>query len=992
MKNNKIIKVLSLVLVIIFMFTTMGQGIVSAYEGQEESNLSDTGLHLQLPPLEEILHSWQFGQTYQLAEGFEGMIVSSNKGQIYLFAFRPGSGMLSSYIYKDDHWVLTEVINTIKGFEKPMAVKRYKYSIWNDYSGSNNMGDNWGTKKVTNGSLEIELSGPKKTSVNKQETYTVAINKGTSPFKISWSENGFVNSFNSDKNAHYKWNKDGNYVVTVMVKDAKGNSAIASIDVEVVVAPLEVTVSGPNRLNTNQQGTYIASVSGGVSPYTYTWSSSGFVSQNDSTAYYRWGSPGTYTVTVTVKDGSENTASASLDIDIVPPYDFTLTPPGMLLFAGGSVVSGYDYLFNIDVTDSTKALTSVEITSIKINGQDYTQYFSIGNSPNNRTISLNNGSGSAKIEPLDPGSLTRWISGIPLGDDDIEVTAKFGDKYITKNVTVPIKYGQTFEFNIKASKYSTGTAQQNTYHYFITYDTINLLDDNPITNVYVKDVASSEYHPTIEGVLNDPKVQDALSKLQNNPESYADSSDSEHGVTIQAWLNAIDKVMNDVGAQQKTSDRTILVKPTGDYSGEVGILADSDHKTVHPYTTSRTVNVIFSSTKQIITRDCTLNSYIHKEDDYYAYERTAEEDPRLLELVTPVKLPENIISYGDRVIVVTEPGEYARYEVSPIKDNLVLNKMSGGDQWLWDNVNKKWILQINLDQPNILPPLDKNNQDPPLSFYITYKNNGDEIRGITSSKSNIDVKTVQDGVASDEAAIWYIMASGKYINPKGSVMKKVKDSSGNLIAYAILNKFALQVIGVNTGQGMLTLTKDDLQGPFEISLPVTVEAVSQNIGSINFTIEGSDYNNVSSEHWLGGYKWDYWDNDSSKGYYKMYRTNSFTWKHAKYYSKQQDKFVYTSGYYTLNIENTGETTLVVKITYDDFDSNHNQITVTETYTLDPGHSSNYSPIYTMANDWYHNSDRTTWAGSITYEVDAKIGNVYVPIKKGADTVTFSTTS
>lgn len=83
--------------------------------------------------------------------------------------------------------------------------------------------------------------------------------------------------------------------------------------------PFVVAVSAsPNPAEIEKPVTWAALVSGGKSPYTYKWSGTDGLSGSGPTAVKAYGTLGTKTGTVTVKDATGATRTESLEINIIP--------------------------------------------------------------------------------------------------------------------------------------------------------------------------------------------------------------------------------------------------------------------------------------------------------------------------------------------------------------------------------------------------------------------------------------------------------------------------------------------------------------------------------------------------------------------------------------------------------------------------------------------------------------------------------------------------
>ncbi|RZK44350.1 MAG: hypothetical protein EOO61_04105, partial [Hymenobacter sp.] len=140
---------------------------------------------------------------------------------------------------------------------------------------------------------------------------TVSITGGVSPYSYSWSPSGGTGVTATGLSAG---------VYTVTVRDANTCQTTQSFTITqpaVLVAGVgsQTNVSG----NGGSNGAATVSVTGGVGPYTYSWSPSGGTAATASGL-----SAGTYTVTVTDANGNTTTRV------------FTITQPPVLVAGGGS--------------------------------------------------------------------------------------------------------------------------------------------------------------------------------------------------------------------------------------------------------------------------------------------------------------------------------------------------------------------------------------------------------------------------------------------------------------------------------------------------------------------------------------------------------------------------------------------------------------------------------------------------------------------------------
>jgi prepilin-type N-terminal cleavage/methylation domain-containing protein len=208
--------------------------------------------------------------------------------------------------------------------------------------------------------LAVSISGPTSATVGNAVQYTAQITGGTSPYTYSW-DNG-----STESSATYTWSSAGTYTVTITVKDSLGQSASNSLTVTVqnAVQPLSVSISGPTSVNVGNAASYTAQVTGGTSPYTYSWDNG----STGSSATYTWSSTGTYTVSVTVRDAAGQNASGSLTVTVVESLSASISGPSYVVVGGRATytvsasggTSPYSYSWSNGSTGSSTTYTFID--------------------------------------------------------------------------------------------------------------------------------------------------------------------------------------------------------------------------------------------------------------------------------------------------------------------------------------------------------------------------------------------------------------------------------------------------------------------------------------------------------------------------------------------------------------------------------------------------------------------------------------------------------
>ncbi|MEJ6981516.1 Ig-like domain-containing protein [Pedobacter sp. P351] len=272
---------------------------------------------------------------------------------------------------------------------------------------------------LTNGSVALGITG------------------GTAPYTYSWSNGASTQNISNLSTGSY----------SVTVTDSKGCSANASVNIAQPTAiSLSEITTNPTCFD-NSDGTINLTVSGGTSPYTYSWSN-GSVSKNQTGLV-----AGNYTVVVTDSKGCTSTKTISL----VPPAAIVLsntitsvscfggntgaidlsvsggTAPYSYTWSNGSTVQDLSNLtagtYTVTVTDNKNCSST---SSIVVN-----QPLPITITPTSVNLSCaGNSDGSIALAPSggtapytylwNTGSTASSISGLTAGTYNVTVTDSKG--------------------------------------------------------------------------------------------------------------------------------------------------------------------------------------------------------------------------------------------------------------------------------------------------------------------------------------------------------------------------------------------------------------------------------------------------------------------------------------------------------------------------------------------------------------------------------------
>ena len=152
------------------------------------------------------------------------------------------------------------------------------------------------------------------TDVGIWANFSASISGGTGPFSYSWTING--NSFTTAY-VNYTFSASGTFPISLTVTDANGNTATETVN-EVVNPDPSVTIEV--QYTTVDQGTndtFYADVSGGISPFNYTWSLGGSILNYSQEFHMNFSAIGTYDVNLTISDSLGEKYSSSTTVKVI---------------------------------------------------------------------------------------------------------------------------------------------------------------------------------------------------------------------------------------------------------------------------------------------------------------------------------------------------------------------------------------------------------------------------------------------------------------------------------------------------------------------------------------------------------------------------------------------------------------------------------------------------------------------------------------------------
>ncbi|MFE3846255.1 PKD domain-containing protein [Thermoplasmatota archaeon] len=136
---------------------------------------------------------------------------------------------------------------------------------------------------------------------------------GCKPYTWGWNFDGDGTS--SSQNPTHVFNTPGTYVCTLTATDDCSSQDTDSVTVTVNSA-LSCDAGGPYNGDTCSGVSFSGSASGGVPPYTYSWTFGDSSSGSGQNPSHQYTSDGSYTATLTVTDNSANTETDTASVSI----------------------------------------------------------------------------------------------------------------------------------------------------------------------------------------------------------------------------------------------------------------------------------------------------------------------------------------------------------------------------------------------------------------------------------------------------------------------------------------------------------------------------------------------------------------------------------------------------------------------------------------------------------------------------------------------------
>ena len=167
------------------------------------------------------------------------------------------------------------------------------------------------------------IEGSNRTDVSTTTYWEGYGSYGTAPYNYYW----FINGVNTSSGLYleYSFPKTGSYNISLLIDDSQGSKAYAYLDVQVEPLPRVKISESLNSTDVGIPVQFRSSISGGSPFFNYSWYISGIgIVGYQASLTYIFSQPGSYNVSLTVSDGSGNSASSSIGIRINPLPEATI--------------------------------------------------------------------------------------------------------------------------------------------------------------------------------------------------------------------------------------------------------------------------------------------------------------------------------------------------------------------------------------------------------------------------------------------------------------------------------------------------------------------------------------------------------------------------------------------------------------------------------------------------------------------------------------------
>jgi len=323
----------------------------------------------------------------------------------------------------------------------------------------------------------VMITGPMSGTINTLYNYSAITTpiSATQPVTYIWSPT--PNSGQGTANASYQWAISGTYIISVTASNLSGAvfNTYAITILSDTVALSGVTINGPNNGNINTLYNYNATISPVTAtlPITYLWSPTPDSGQGTAYTNYQWGTPGTYTISLTTGNIS-GTVLTSYTVVITVP---SMVAPASVTIAGpteGDVNTAYNFMANVNpisattpVTYSWQASEQISVTNSGVGLSNQVSYTWNTVGTKSITVSANNGVGVVTTTHTLLISETA-IAGLTASNNSPTVLGEA----TTLNASITEGNNVSYNWNFGDGTTGTGSTVNHTYNAVGNYTAI----------------------------------------------------------------------------------------------------------------------------------------------------------------------------------------------------------------------------------------------------------------------------------------------------------------------------------------------------------------------------------------------------------------------------------------------------------------------------------------------------------------------------------------
>jgi PKD repeat protein len=207
---------------------------------------------------------------------------------------------------------------------------------------------------ITGSTLVASISGPTSGSVNSLLSFTSTVSGGTSPYTYAWTATGGNPASGTASTFSTTYAVKGTYTVSLTVTDHNGASATASQMLNISPSPLTASISGPAASTVGSTLSFTSTVSGGTTPYSYSWTVTGGSPASGTAASFStsFSTKGTYILYLTVTDHNAAVATAFQMVNISP-----LALAISAISGPSSTTTGISVTFTVTASGGTQPYT-----------------------------------------------------------------------------------------------------------------------------------------------------------------------------------------------------------------------------------------------------------------------------------------------------------------------------------------------------------------------------------------------------------------------------------------------------------------------------------------------------------------------------------------------------------------------------------------------------------------------------------------------------------